>query len=77
MKKYLFKLSNPPAKGEGRASRQDCRCLLPLPALSFGIITFSILLLSSCEKVIDINLNSADPKIVVEADIFPTNHSAK
>jgi len=30
------------------------------------IITF---LFSSCEKVIDINLNSSDPKIVVEAEI--------
>ncbi|OFY36459.1 MAG: hypothetical protein A2W91_02650 [Bacteroidetes bacterium GWF2_38_335] len=31
------------------------------------LTSFGILILSSCEKVIDVNLNSSDPKLVIEA----------
>lgn len=37
--------------------------------LNYLIVLFSVFALSSCEEVIDLNLNSANPKYVIEADL--------
>ncbi|MFH0896037.1 MAG: DUF4249 domain-containing protein [Bacteroidota bacterium] len=37
-------------------------------------VNFCLLIFSSCKKVIDVNLNDSDPKIVIEAEIFDSSN---
>jgi len=35
----------------------------------FPVIIFSIVLLTSCQKVIDVNLNDSDPHYIIEGNV--------